>query len=110
MMPDERQTNEPEFSPTRDRRFSDLPYAERFDLVKEAGQGRVVPNEEERRPCKRKENDDKPCLGTQIFKRNVGVPGFHAGKKIRTGEIAWEANERRNGWVCDVDADHFDLE
>ena len=36
MMPDERQTSEPEYSPTRDRRFSDLPYADRFDLVKEA--------------------------------------------------------------------------
>ena len=36
MTPDERQTSEPEYSPTRDRRFSDLPSADRFDLIKEA--------------------------------------------------------------------------
>lgn len=67
-----------------------------------------MPDEEKHRSCKHKDDDGSPCLGTQTFTRNVGLPGFHAGKKTKTGEIVWGSNERRNGWVCNVDAEHFD--
>ncbi len=35
-MPEERKTGEPEYSPTHDRLFSELPVADRWRLVKEA--------------------------------------------------------------------------
>jgi hypothetical protein len=69
-----------------------------------------MPNENERRSCNHKDEERNSCHGTQTFKRNVGAPGFHAGTTTKTGEIVWGSNERRNGWVCNKNAEHFDPE